>query len=603
MSATTLPPLHRRLRHVVHIACRNVPVARAARHSGVAFQFVLRLVAPGGGPGDVIYESEVIAGTLHPVWTSLPQQLTQSQHPNLQRFVFSLYLLEPHDTDAPHTGGSVSATSVLPLLHEAVEEDGDTKPQSTNADGMPASPAAACNSGSTTSNESPAWPQGDDTDKSRHLADSVRGSPSIKTTDGGSAASSKKDRGTDSSNCSTITSKLVFEFLLDLAHTDYVAKSITALCDVPQIPAHIEDGPRSFSILLKCTDGVFFPTMEGSSSAEFDITRPMPSVKVMVPSSALQALQNAAATGSFLQSTSATQADWDMVDDVDALRQMWDRAQGAGRMESMTYGDLKALAASSIALRRLDDCGYEALQKRLQRIDELVKAEELNTAQHAAAFVSQYVEDSCRRRIAQKRVELEQLRVRLAAKRSQIEAQRAKLLEKTEVLRASPSQLFLECDESASTLRAALVEQLTEARSQFVREAASCFPIDSQNGTVCGFRLPAADSTGLPETPEHAMAISNVCHLLIVVCRAHRVALPHPIQLAPGRCRIFERHGVTDERSYSLYPGKSSDRPSVRRGMDLLKQNIVSAAYHIHQQKQAEGLPLVVAMEKLVSGR
>lgn len=46
-----------------------------------------------------------------------------------------------------------------------------------------------------------------------------------------------------------------------------------------------------------------------------------------------------------------------------------------------------------------------------------------------------------------------------------------------------------------------------------------------------------------------------------------------------------------------------NERLQLRRGMDLLRLDIVHAAYHIHHQRQAEGLPFIMAAEMLLVGR
>lgn len=450
---------------------------------------------------------------------------------------------------------------------------------------------------------------------------------------------------------------LLFEFLIDLTKTEFVAKNIGALHDHSNIPAHLEDGPRSFSVLLRCSDGVFFPTMEAAAalSSELDLNKPTPSSQAAFR---FARFQQPTANGrsimpgaTFLQHVNQLD-DWDVVDG-DAAREAEARQQ---KTDSITLGDIKALGGASIALRRMTQALKECVDTRRDLIDATLQREThhkvLQAAQH---WTTQATMATCMQLTTLKSRQIEELRTNLARRREDLSARRKALLSNSETNRqvtttgeakdlnnvvditpssqpesvapdthtspSSPANASVVLGSSplspSTTRRTPAADALYKQRRQVVRDLTTVFVLCTTNNTICGLKLPTASSSQqgggigvgdggvpIPETSEHAAAIAHVCHAITVFAQVFNVSLPHPILLAPLHCKIFERDGTPMDRALPLFPcAKNSERLQLRRGMDLLRLDIVHAAYHIHNQRQAEGLPLIMAVEKLLVGR
>lgn len=400
---------------------------------------------------------------------------------------------------------------------------------------------------------------------------------------------------------------LLFEFIVDFTKLEFVAKNFSALADVGTsgIPSHIDDtgcgSSFPFTVLVKCVDGVFFPAVEDSGQATFVRRSP----RVPHTNDTLQlskSMAYGAGGSSFLQAATLP-SDWDLMDDVEAFRLQWERAQG-GKRETATIADIKALAVASVTWRRVADAWGMALEAHRNRIDEAVSVMGDSKALPAVqSAITRYTVDIVNGTlIPQKQAELESLQREIALKKAAIAEQRAVLNEKASALRHSPTEVALESAESYEALSRQLRQDVDQARSSMIAEIATCFPIRVDDGTICGLPWPPLD---VPERLEHDLAIGCLCHLIVLVGRMHRAMVPHPISLSPARCRVFDRIGVVaDDRSFPLHSvAKQADRALVRRGMDLLRQDIVALAYKLHRQRQAEGLPMLVAAEKLIHGR
>jgi hypothetical protein len=397
--------------------------------------------------------------------------------------------------------------------------------------------------------------------------------------------------------------QLIFECLIDLTKTEYLSKHFTGLHDIEALPAHMDDGHRSFTILLRCQDGIFFPTMETSSGtggsnhrSELDLTKPAPTSYGFLLS---KIQSNTIAGGStFLQHNNLLDHEWDFVDG-DAAREAEARQQ---KTESMSLGDIKALGTASIALRRIMEGLKSCADQRREHIDNTLALERDGVV--LASVRGAVTTATC----ATCATLAEDRRAKIASLKEAIETRRAVLSEKQKGLSlystvACPSSPTTSSVNVTSTT-AEIRDQLQQARRQLANEVVEYFQVSPSANSILGVKLPTGADGSLPETAEHGMAISHVCHAIVVYARMFSVSLPHPIHLAaPGRCRIYERQGAPRDSFFPLYPVKNSERGLLRRGLDLLRQDIVSAAYNIHSQRQADGLPLALAMEKLLVGR
>lgn len=634
------------------MAVRNVPDPRSDRNGKSANNepatcYVLRTITDAGAPGEVMFSSDVIRGSFHPVWPCLPQHVTD-RYAGVARIVFSLYAIVNHH----ESGDAEEHCGVAQGNNNPANEEGVKSPQAS-APGSPSMMVSKSsvpltninNGGEASSNsagdeeEQPALARMESTvvvpPRRAHSqegeVDEERDDQLVETTEEaascsvnslrplivetlldvpaptGSSEEVTKEWSHDREDGSS-DRRLIFETILDFTRMEYVSKHLSTLYDVPHLPVHLEDNGRPFTILVKCFDGVFFPLLEGTLS-EVE-ARQAPATRV-----ALTRLQNTAGAqnGTFLQ---PLDTDWDFVDG-DAAREAELRQQ---RTESVTLGDIKTLAIASMTLRRVQDTLRNTINSHRVSIDALITDHAHDAEESARSAVSEATASALTCVLRERRESLEKLTREVMLKREQIAATPSELAEKQRILSSSPSATEEEEKELKSTKRTELQSILMAQRRRLLADLTNHFPISSSENSICGIKLPTAESQqGSPvqspqhsthkveqpliETHEHAIAVGHVCHVLVVYCRVFQYALPHPVILYPGRCRILERQGASEDLSYPLFPGRNSERPLLRRAMDLLRENIAKAASAIHRQNQAADLPLVMALEKLVLGR
>ncbi|CUF97316.1 Hypothetical protein, putative [Bodo saltans] len=694
MTSTVLPAEHRRLRHVLQFACRHAPVLHTGSASNrrstsanaatqAHTQYTLRQIGRDGAPGELLYESEVQSGTVHPQWTALPTTLTLEDHPNIRSLVFSLYRVaasalditsrhqsqhrrhpprndgakedpsvveprgptpqaapQPNSTMSPTTQDGTATDTEMEdgvcsppedgeiAASEELVVDGETPLDLMEGDRRPREPSLGELTTEATilmvRRDSVASSGGGTTQMSasnnthqQAMASAVQvagASPTIVDEPPSQRVNAAHDNLTaasglqedDDGAAQQHNKQLIFECLIDLTKTEFLAKHFTGLHDIGSLPAHMDDGHRSFTILLRCHDGIFSPTMDASiadaNANLLDLKRPTPSMYGFLGAAGGRGQQPQVGS-TFLQHNQLLESEWDLVDG-DAAREAEARQQ---KTESMTLGDVKALGSASIALQRMLVALRSCSDERRHFIDEALSHEQGAAVVAVRNAVTSVTSATCGSLIAARRTQIQTVEQEIAARRAALEARKQAIataraavlasvaggapIEESVVERLPLSSTSSECN-----------ERLINTRRRLAGEVVAWFQVNPAANTILGVKLPPND--GLPDVLEHAISIAHVAHAVSVYARVFNVSLPHPVHFtAPGRCRIYERHGVAPDKYFPLYPVKNSDRGSLRRGMDLLRQNIVSAAYSIHNQRQAEGLPLALATEKLLVGR
>jgi hypothetical protein len=377
---------------------------------------------------------------------------------------------------------------------------------------------------------------------------------------------------------------LIFECIMHLGDVEMVARNVTMLHELHHLPVHVATGTHPLVVLLRCGDGVFFPRLVGMSASEETIPRQSPTVGLtrLLPKSTVPA---------------PSVDEWDLID-LEAVRSLEQRAMHQQRLESLTVGDVKSLCIASQTLHTAKEFLLLQRDEIRERINMLVVERQAEAALTARRFASASVIASAKTEKNAKLDEIEQLKELIRSKEAAMAERRLRIA-------AQRSQAEELSKMGASTAlreqKQGLAAIVAEKQSQLANKITTIFSISSTTNCIDGLRVPA---DGCIETPDHELAIGHVCHVLVVFCNVHEFKLPHPVILAANRCRIGERHGAPPDKWYPLFmPQRSGDRPLVRQGMELLRSNIISAAFAIHRQNQAEGLPLVLSLEKLITHR
>lgn len=285
--------------------------------------------------------------------------------------------------------------------------------------------------------------------------------------------------------------------------------------------------------------------------------------------------------------------EWDVVD-VDAVREEERRMQ---KTEGITVGDTKAYVAGAVALtssERILDFQREQLRQAMRRKMESNAVDAcLAARQNAAELRLRHIEAA----ITAKRDRIAALKSSNAAKRLELDA-RTRACEADRRALTERKARESHSGERATQL-AAIQQELAARRKVLMSGIDSAFPLTAES--ICGARVP--DNDAGPETEEHAVALGHAAHLLLVFCSISNCPLPHPVHLSSSRTMISERPGVAEDKRLPLFPAKGVDRAQLRRAVELLKGNVLSAALTVHKQQQAEGLPLLLALQKLVENR
>ena len=375
--------------------------------------------------------------------------------------------------------------------------------------------------------------------------------------------------------------QLIFECIMQLGDVELVARNTTMLHELHQLPAHVATGSHPLVVLLRCVDGVFFPHLEGMSASEDTLPRQSPTIASarLLPKSVVV----------------APPEDWDLID-LESVRSMEQRS--SQRAESLTVGDIKTFAIATKTLHTTREFLVHQRDQCREVIDQLVRQRREEAARAATQFVSASVKASSAAEKLAKQEEIRLLKEEIEAKTAAINARRQRIQEQRE---EADKLLNMGTSCTIREDRQSLVAVVTEKQTQLANKISTIYSISSTTNCIDGLRVP---EDGNIETSDHALAVGHVCHVLVVFCNVHDFKLPHPIILAANKSRIGERHGAPPDRWFPLFaPQRNSDRPMLRKGMELLRSNIISAAFAIHRQNQAEGLPLVLSLEKLITNR
>ena len=361
--------------------------------------------------------------------------------------------------------------------------------------------------------------------------------------------------------------RLAFELIMDLGRMHFVAKSIGTLYELSSLPAHTPEKDNALVVLVKCCDGVFYPSM-------LQIAHPSP--KVQTPSGPLPSAPQETDT-------------WDIVD-MDVLREEEKRQQ---RTDPMTIGDLKCYSSATI----MQSYARRALLQKKKWLREHIASMLQDRASGAEKLASESASklrcQMLRQEIRKRAQEVDLMRQEVAQRKLKLEERAKKVKADTAAVEAGLKRR--ECANKRAELKAAL-QQLSQRRAQALIDIYDIFPIEQK--TICGLAVPDVE----PENEEHAMALGHVAHVLMVFCSIHGISLPHPVYLCASRSYICESQAAKDKK-FALFPRGSGERVFVRKAIALLQRDIMCAALAVHKQKQADGLPLLMGIQKLIENR
>uniref|UniRef100_A0A7S1R109 Uncharacterized protein n=1 Tax=Neobodo designis TaxID=312471 RepID=A0A7S1R109_NEODS len=353
---------------------------------------------------------------------------------------------------------------------------------------------------------------------------------------------------------------LLQSFSVDLRQVVLEARSLTAL-------GRGRASTAEMSVLIKCDDGVF---RSGGAAQRKDASE--------------NAGEPEAAADSAATEKAADDVDaWDFVD-VDMVRDEERRMSQAPDTRSSVLLSLCAATASAnqsiqVARQHLFHC-RTCLEERhhvqtatrhaknaLQRADAAVRARKLSHLRQQLAL---------RRQMNEKR-------------RCDIEAATARLAsDEATVMEASPCTPFI----SSIERRLAIGRR----KQQIVRQIGELLEVSPGDGggSILGHAI-SEDST----TEDTPTALGFVCLAIDAVSRISGIRLLYPVTVIGARSTVAD--GWHDDAgSIPLNGLTKADRTALLEGMRLLKVNIVSLAFALHAQKQAEGLPLGVTLQKLL---
>ena len=356
----------------------------------------------------------------------------------------------------------------------------------------------------------------------------------------------------------------------------YLCKSLSSLHEKHNLPSlGLPAGMSNATILLRCFDGIFF---QGSEDQVLE-RRSTPA---------------ASPTARYVNPVTPLFAEWDIVDG-ELLRDEEKRL--ASKVDLVSVCDLKKYATTTMTLFQLKGSMQLALGNLKLQIEE---ERRVQLEQSVAVAVDNVLVLSKK----EKEEQLHLLHKQIEDTRAAVASKRKILQEKVPQIGCQQKKVTEMRDRISTGLLGSCSLQARKAaklRIDAVRSLGNFFCLDGNRNSINDRKVPTKDS--IPENQEHALALGHICHLLLLFCAVHDYQLPHPVVLSIDRCQIAEREGLTEEMSLPLFSGKGTDRAQLRKGMELLRDNIVCAAFAVHGQKQAAGLPLVLALEKLVSNR
>lgn len=365
----------------------------------------------------------------------------------------------------------------------------------------------------------------------------------------------------------------VYNIMLDLRRLSFVARTMGAVAYQRK-----DGGTHELAVFFKCDDGVFTAKSGAQVQLHMDVSIGIAS-----------ATHDGALPS---QPTPSEYNEWEVVD-VDVIRDEERRMQ---KTESLKRADIGTLATSSLTLHYAKELLSFHLNERTKSVSDEIKRKAEDSRRAATNARCQLECDSLNMTVTE-------LQDAISAKRSLLAGRRVQLAQRKAALAEERDLMLRQQVDSRHMNRK--VEELRHAeallalyRNHALKELAAVFPVSqsSTNNTICGFPVPSGEA----ENDGHAMALGCMAHALCTFCIMHRYSMPHPVSVNGPRSMIAEYEGAPDSAIFPLFVAKSSDRERAQKAVTFLKQNIVSAAMAIHGQRQADGLPLLMALQKLI---
>nr|CCC89535.1 conserved hypothetical protein [Trypanosoma congolense IL3000] len=354
------------------------------------------------------------------------------------------------------------------------------------------------------------------------------------------------------------TDLLLFEMLVDTSHVQYLAPSVTLADELPQLPCHVDYGTSSLVVLLRCTDGVFFPLHQGMQPADGEPKELHGAGSMMT---------TLAAGGSLATPSSSLN---ESRNDV-LLR----RIDG---VKSVTVGDLKTCATGTLSWLYLSDLSMARREAQEQLMNEVSvwSGEVANTQGIDAqrAVLETRLANACERQNQQLSL-LEKLRKdylvelgTLSSLRGQLQEVEQRLAEDMVEYENSFNRM-LEHEQKYVSLRT----QLERSRQQRVVELGELFPVRTIDGsprvaageavyTICGHRLPTLSQTISPTAElmqEWSLALGCAAHLVVALAALYNCTVPHPLLVCGARSYVLKRPGLSVASVLSQGSGTVSD--------------------------------------------
>ncbi|RNF02483.1 hypothetical protein TraAM80_06379 [Trypanosoma rangeli] len=370
------------------------------------------------------------------------------------------------------------------------------------------------------------------------------------------------------------TDFLFYEMLIQTSHVEYVAASMTKADALPSLPYHVENRPNSFVVLLRCTDGIFFPKHQGMQVDEEGV--------VVDP----------------------IQTPY-LCEDGDPLRRLTDvdaaRSQGKGiylPQEKITLGDLKTCATATLAWSYLSELAADRRGELQDDIDGMMESSHGEAAAVAQRAMLEARLTEAREKLECLFGELRELRARYKEEQDAMTLQMAQLgeLQSSIALEAVREQETRERLPEHELSLATLRVQLEGVRRLRLEELRVMFPINEGAAgladTICGYCLPErGKGLGAANDTMHdwGLALGATAHLITTAATIYGCTLPRPLLLCGGRSCVMEKSGLATAAVISpvtglgdvklpLFCARAADRPLMAAAMQLLLEDVAAVA-------------------------
>nr|CCC46743.1 conserved hypothetical protein [Trypanosoma vivax Y486] len=400
------------------------------------------------------------------------------------------------------------------------------------------------------------------------------------------------------------TDFLLYEMLVETSHVQYVAPSMTKADSLPQLPYHVDSGPNSFVVFLRCADGIFFPLHQGMRAGDGvpstvqvrEGTAPLvTALGTSVASAVLPVSPRESRSGAVLR----------LIDGV----------------ESITLGDVKTCATGTLAWSYLS----ELATARREEQERLAYARAGKSYQTTSTAASRYALLESRlanvlKQQEQRIQEVHQLLNRCEEVRQSVSSQQQqldvleKVIHENEAHRVHAGAALKDREERLS----ALSTQLDEARRARLRELWELFPVHKEptsvnDGeavfTIGGHRLPYwSQTTGVTAdlVREWSLALGCVAHVVSAIASLYGCTLPHPLLVCGAHSYVLRRPGLSaatvlspgggssGEVRLPLHGTRASDRPAMAAAVQLLMTNVATLFNVIEEASISSGVTSVV---------